>query len=401
MKIPASKMNLILRPSVQILHKIFTKHKYEIRVVGGAVRDLLMDKIPTDLDFATTATPNEMKNMFTTEDIHIKLTGALHGTVKAYIEEDIFECTTLRIDKSTDGRHAVVEFIRDWELDARRRDLTVNAMFLGIDGTVYDYFNGIQHVKERKVYFIGKPEQRIQEDYLRILRYFRFFGRVAADPHQYDPEIITAIEKNSEGLSKIAGERIWVEFSKILSGRFNYEILLKIIECGVGIHIGLTKEFDCDNLKKVYKNLEDTDYHHCTLLAAGMSSEEDAYAFINRVKCSNKEKEILLFIIKHRKSFNNIQSLKDIQDILVNLVYIDKKKRELVLELSKQALLYVGRSDLLNEVNGHFIPNFPIKGGLLADKIPKNQIQKELKRLFEIWKESEYKLTADELLIKV
>lgn len=138
-------------------------------------RDLLMDIMPTDIDFATSATPREMIEMFTAENIRMfNVNGEKHGTVTARInDEQNFEVTTLRIDVATDGRHAEVEFTKNWVLDANRRDLTINSMFLGFDGKVYDYFYGYEDLKKRRVLFVGEAANRIQEDYLRILRYFR------------------------------------------------------------------------------------------------------------------------------------------------------------------------------------------------------------------------------------
>ncbi|KAB7504661.1 CCA tRNA nucleotidyltransferase 1, mitochondrial [Armadillidium nasatum] len=177
MKIPADEMKLLLRPSVQILQNIFIKHKYEIRITGGAVRDLLMNKIPVDLDFATTATPSEMKNMFITEGIRLtNRYGEKHATVTACIKEENFECSTLRVDKIIDGTRKEVEFSYDWEQDANAgRDFTINALFLSFDGTIYDYVNGIQHIKERKIKFVGNPDETIQANPHRNFKIFSFF----------------------------------------------------------------------------------------------------------------------------------------------------------------------------------------------------------------------------------
>ena len=135
-----------------------------------------MGKLPADIDFATTATPDQMKAMFEAASIRmINNQGEKHGTITARInDKENYEVTTLRIDRVTDGRHAKVEFTKDWQLDASRRDLTINSMFLDLDGTLYDYFCGEEDLKQRKVRFVGDPEKRIQEDYLRILRYFRY-----------------------------------------------------------------------------------------------------------------------------------------------------------------------------------------------------------------------------------
>lgn len=137
--------------------------------------DLLLENVPTDIDLATTATPTQMKEMFDKENIRmINANGEKHGTITPRInDEQNFEITTLRIDVTTDGRHAEVQYTTDWQLDAYRRDLTINSMFLGFDGTVYDYFSGYDDLMKRCVRFVGEPANRIQEDYLRILRYFR------------------------------------------------------------------------------------------------------------------------------------------------------------------------------------------------------------------------------------
>jgi len=216
MKLESSKFRNVLTPELNVLSAMFTKHGYELRIAGGAVRDLLMDKAPADIDFATTATPDQMKTMFEKEEIRmINNQGEKHGTVTARInDKENYEVTTLRIDKVTDGRHAEVEFTTDWQLDANRRDLTINSMFLGLDGQVYDYFNGSDDLIAKKVRFVGDPVQRIQEDYLRILRYFRFYGRISTASDDHESETIEAIKTNVDGMERISGERIWMEWKK-------------------------------------------------------------------------------------------------------------------------------------------------------------------------------------------
>lgn len=138
-------------------------------------RDLLSKQIPKDIDFATNATPEQMKEIFTAEGIRmINMKGEKHGTITVRLnDKENFEVTTLRIDVLTDGRHAEVEFTQDWMLDANRRDLTINSMFLAFDGSVYDYFFGYEDLQQKKISFVGDADSRIKEDYLRILRYFR------------------------------------------------------------------------------------------------------------------------------------------------------------------------------------------------------------------------------------
>lgn len=162
----------LFTPELNVLADIFKRNDYELRIAGGAVRDILMGIHPKDLDFATTATPTQMKDMFTKEEIRtINTNGERHGTVTSRINDKAnFEVTTLRIDVVTDGRHADVEFTTDWLLDASRRDLTINSLFLDLDGRVYDYFYGYDDILKRRIAFVGNPAQRICEDFLRIYR---------------------------------------------------------------------------------------------------------------------------------------------------------------------------------------------------------------------------------------
>lgn len=166
---------------LRLLAQLFEEHGHQVRVAGGAVRDLLSGKVPEDVDLATTATPKEMVGEISagrpSSSIRVASTaGEKHGTVLFRVcERTNFEVTTLRVDEVCDGRWVTdVRFTEDWRLDAGRRDLTVNSMFVGLDGTLYDYFGGLEDLKQRRVAFVGDPATRIKEDYLRILRYFRW-----------------------------------------------------------------------------------------------------------------------------------------------------------------------------------------------------------------------------------
>ena len=142
--------------------------------MGGVVRDLLLDQDAKDIDLATECNPDETLRLLEREGIRHIPTGLQHGTITAHMNGIDYEITTLRIDRLTDGRHAVVEYTQDWRLDAERRDLTINAMSLELDGTLHDYYDGQHHLAERKIRFVGNAQTRIKEDYLRILRYFRY-----------------------------------------------------------------------------------------------------------------------------------------------------------------------------------------------------------------------------------
>ncbi|KAL3079261.1 hypothetical protein niasHS_013655 [Heterodera schachtii] len=155
----------LFTPELTRLSQLFERHGFEIRIAGGAVRDLLMGTRPSDVDFATDATPTQMKEMFEREQIRmLNKRGEEHGTVTCRINDrENFEVTTLRVDVVCDGRSAKVNFTTDWELDAFRRDLTINSLFLGLDGFIYDYTGGIEDIKQRRIIFVGDSIQRLQE----------------------------------------------------------------------------------------------------------------------------------------------------------------------------------------------------------------------------------------------
>jgi poly(A) polymerase len=189
----------------------------EARVVGGAIRNTLIGEAAGDIDIATTALPNEVINRVQAAGFKAVPTGIEHGTITAIAQGRPFEITTLREDVETFGRRARVVFGRDWRRDAERRDFTMNALFVSRDGTIYDYVEGLTDIAMRRVRFIGDPAARIAEDYLRILRFFRFhasFGEGAPDP-----QAVTACIAGRAGIEQLSRERIRMELLKLVAGR--------------------------------------------------------------------------------------------------------------------------------------------------------------------------------------
>lgn len=230
----------LLTPPLLHLEGLFNRRGYSLRLVGGCVRDLLLGVKPKDVDLATECTPVEMVDMLEAANIRHIPTGMQHGTVTVHIKETMtdYEITTLRVDRETDGRHAVVDFTTDWRLDAERRDLTINAMSLDLKGNLYDYFDGQKHLAERRIVFVGDPVTRIKEDYLRILRYFRFYGRLVCEDGRHEPVNMHAIRTLAPGLRNISVERIWMEMSRILTGRLAPQLVRVMYETGVAESIG-------------------------------------------------------------------------------------------------------------------------------------------------------------------
>ena len=184
------------------------------RVVGGAVRDALAGRPVADLDLATPDAPEAVIHALSAAGLKHAPTGLQHGTVTAISGGRGFEVTTLRRDEQTDGRHAEVAWTDDWTEDAARRDFTINAMSMLPDGTVFDYFGGQADLQAGRVRFVGDPARRIAEDYLRILRFYRFHGRYAAGPP--DAATADALRDGTPGLARLSPERVWSELKRIL-----------------------------------------------------------------------------------------------------------------------------------------------------------------------------------------
>ncbi|HEY4775198.1 MAG TPA: CCA tRNA nucleotidyltransferase [Xanthobacteraceae bacterium] len=203
----------------------------EARLVGGAVRNALLGLAPGDVDIATTATPEEVMRRAAAARFKPVPTGVEHGTVTVVVDGQPFEVTTLREDVETYGRKARVEFGRDWRRDAERRDFTINALSVARDGTVHDYVGGLADLAARRVRFIGDPARRIAEDYLRILRFFRFhadYGEGALDP-----EGLRACIRARGGLDSLSRERVRMEIVKLLVTRRVLPTLVVMAETGI------------------------------------------------------------------------------------------------------------------------------------------------------------------------
>lgn len=184
------------------------------RIVGGAVRDAIAGRPVHDVDLATPMPPDAVMAALNTAGLRALPTGLAHGTITALGQGATFEVTTLRRDHDTDGRHARVDWTSDWREDAARRDFTFNAMSMTADGAVWDYFGGWADLTAGTVRFVGAPEQRIAEDYLRILRFFRFHARYGHGAP--DPAALDAIRAGVPGLARLSAERVWSELKRIL-----------------------------------------------------------------------------------------------------------------------------------------------------------------------------------------
>ncbi|MBB4406508.1 MULTISPECIES: CCA tRNA nucleotidyltransferase [Agrobacterium tumefaciens complex] len=219
------------KPALKRIFALLNADGGEVRIVGGAVRNALMDLPVVDVDLATTLTPDVVVARAKAAGIKAVPTGIEHGTVTLVIDGEGFEVTTLRRDVETNGRHAQVAFGTDWQTDAERRDLTINALYADEKGEIIDLIDGLPDIETGTVRFIGDAAMRISEDYLRILRFFRFFAHYGSG--RPDADGLRASARAKDKLGTLSAERVWSELKKLLSARDPSRALLWMRQSGV------------------------------------------------------------------------------------------------------------------------------------------------------------------------
>lgn len=265
----------------------------EARLVGGCVRDALLGRPVGDVDLAVNLPPEKVSDLLTQAGFKVVPTGIDHGTVTAVVDHKGYEITTLRYDIETDGRRAKVAFTDDWQADAARRDFTFNALYADADGKLYDYFSGREDLTAGHVRFIGDARARIQEDVLRILRFFRFyawFGR--GEP---DREGLAACRELAALLPKLSVERVWKEISRLLASSNPLPSWQLMKEQGVLSHVlpeadNLPRLAALLNTEKKYEISSDALMRLAALLP---KDEKLAGAIARRLKLSGKDAERL------------------------------------------------------------------------------------------------------------
>lgn len=266
---------------------------YEARAVGGAVRNALIGRPVKDVDIATPAVPEEVVRLAAAAGLDTVPTGLKHGTITVIAGGVPFEVTTLRRDVETFGRHATVAYTDDWAADARRRDFTINAFYCSADGRVYDPLGGHGDLEAHRVRFIGDARERIREDYLRILRFFRFTAEYADGPP--DREGLSAAVRERAGLKVLSGERIHRELVRLLvapravaaiEAMYEHGLICEII--GFAPRPGLLRR-----LVEIERAQGLPPHPMLRLAALGVEVAEDADRFGARLKLSNAERDRL------------------------------------------------------------------------------------------------------------
>ena len=386
------------------LQEDIPQNKIAARFVGGCVRKYLSNEKIDDIDVATILTTDQIKQKFQDTNLKVIDTGLKHGTVTLVSDNHKVEITTLRKDTKTDGRHAEVEYTDDWQQDSERRDFTINAIYLDINGKIFDPQMGKNDLKNNNVKFIGDPQKRIEEDYLRIIRFVRF-------KIMYDLEVekttSDAIKQNLDGIKKISKERILIELLKILELknflRINHSNDLKeIFKMIFPEFLYLDR---LDRLQKVYKQSE---LNRDILLGVLLIDEKDNHEyFLHKYNTSNKIKNILEKISKNLKKLKSDKHFFE-KDLIKN-VYLDGKNHLIALNLIYFSInSKVKEKDFLkifNKVLKIKVPVFPIDGEYLKQKGMKEgqSLGKVLKILEKDWINNNFKISNERIeeIIKI
>jgi len=373
----------------------------EIRYVGGCVRKILNNEKFDDIDLATNLKPDEVKECLKNNNIDFFETGIDHGTITARIGEKNFEITSLRKDVSTDGRRAVVEFTNEWNEDALRRDFTINSIYADKEGNLFDPNDGVKDLENGKIEFIGDPEKRVKEDYLRILRYVRFFLNYSKQEHKLNVRKI--IKQNINGITKLSKERLIDELKKLVmsngfinigNDEFCKEIVLLIFPQVKNIDIfkKLNKNYRNEIIKKDF----------IFLLSLMIIDETDSTEFfLYKFNVSNEAKKRINFLKemydksndKNTFSKNNLQRIFYFQgksyllDVIDFQLFRSNKKNNKLIALKKHF-------EKLEK------PLFPIKAKIIMEKYnlkESKELGQKLKYLENLWVENSFNISEKEV----
>jgi len=374
----------------------------EVRYVGGCVRKIINNELVEDIDLAVNLSPSEVSKVLKKNNIKSYETGIKYGTITALINQNKFEITSLRKDIATDGRHAKVDFLNDWQEDASRRDFSINSIYADIDGNLFDPFNGKKDLENGEIKFIGNAEKRIREDYLRILRYIRFFLNYSKKKHNV--RVTRIIKKNLQGFSKISPERLLDEFKKLVRSKgflkltkdkFCFEVISLIFPQFKNLSVFA-------NLNSFAKdNINNVDFIFLLSLMIIDGSDNVDY-FIYKFNISKKDQKRLLLLNNffsnkiNNKTFskNNLQKIlyfngkQSLFDLINFQIFRSKKK------VDKQLL------QMIEFFKGEEPPLLPVRAITLMNKynIPEGKkLGIILKKIEEKWLDNNFKISEKEV----
>ena len=378
--------------------KILQLLKAPSRLIGGSVRDAILGKSNIDIDIATSLLPDQGIETLSQYNIKVIPTGIKFGSVTAIFLGEKFEITSLRKDINCTGRYAEVSFGTDFAEDAKRRDFTMNALsYCPFEHKIYDYFNGMTNLHERKVIFIGNPIERIQEDYLRILRFFRFSSLYAEN---IDQEGLIACTNLQEGLKTLSKERIKWEMDKLIVSKNANDILNEMFNIGVLQMLFPIKYFDpvyfiksMDFAKEIHVILEKNTLYAFLFYGA----KQIKHVNLINLKFSNQESTKILSILNllYKTESMNIQFL--LKEIW--LEYFDEYAQYVIALFGVNKIDLNQANEFISKYNKRLRPKFPISGNdLLKLTITGQDIGKNLTLLKKIWIDTDFTLNKDQLL---
>ena len=373
----------------------------EIRYVGGCVRKILNQEDVDDIDLAVNLNPNQVKECLQSNNIKFFETGIKHGTITANIGQKNFEITSLREDVDTDGRHANVRYTTDWLKDSSRRDFTINSIYADKDGNLFDPNGGAKDIEEGRVTFIGNVDNRIQEDYLRILRYVRFFINYSNHPH--NSSVKKSIKQNIAGVANLSKERLMSELKKIILSKnflqlskdsFSLEILTTIFPQLVNLN----------NLEKINEYSKNIFYKKTFIFLISyliIDETDNANYFLFKYNLSNEDKKRVKFLIENHELFSekdyfnkkNLQRIfyfynkSYVIDLLDLKIFNSKTAPKKLIELKK----YFEQFDK---------PIFPLKAQDLLEKYKLKEgkeFGQKIRLLEEMWLNNSFKISNKEI----
>ena len=369
----------------------------EVRYVGGCIRKVIKKETVDDIDLATNLKPDEVCEALKNKDINFYETGIDHGTVTAIIDKYRYEITSLRKDIKTDGRHAKVQFSLDWKEDAARRDFSINSIYSDGEGNLFDPNNGKKDLDEGSINFIGDTEDRIKEDYLRILRYIRFFINYSDNKHR--PETIKIIKRNIDGISKLSSERLLDEFKKLTKSN-GFIKLFKDKESLELIEIIFPQLKNLERFKKLNSyandNLLKIDFIFLLSLMIIDETDNTDYFFykFNIPKKDQKRLKLIDLFYKEKITIRNFTEKN-----LNKIFYFNGKQA--VCDIINFKLFTSSKVEkklikLMKTYQDKVIPAMPVEANLLMNKydIPEGKkLGSKLKMIEEIWVNNNFNIS--------
>ena len=373
----------------------------EIRYVGGCIRKIIKKEVVDDIDLATNLNPQQVCEALKKDNIKYYETSIEHGTITALINNHKFEITSLREDVETDGRHAKVKFSIDWKSDALRRDFTINSIYSDINGNLFDPFNGKEDLENGIIRFIGEPEKRINEDFLRILRYLRFYLGYSSQSH--DIKTLKQIKKNIIGVSNLSKERLLDELKKFIKSN----LLTKLSKDKFSIELF---EIIFPQIKNIKIFSKPNDF-------AKSKIKESDFIFLLSILIIDQSDNSDYFFYKFNISKNDQKRIKIIDEFynekITNKSFSEKNLNKIFFYFGKQAVidilsyrLFISQKveiklvNLIDHFKSKILPSIPISAEILMKKynIPAGKnLGDKLKALEEEWVKNDFKLSDKQI----